>query len=64
VSLKSTGHRNTGTGPKEVKEDPMMTMRTQEQRQRTTVKEQRKSGVNSFFYNSVLMPEATAETSQ
>jgi hypothetical protein len=26
-AMKSTGHRNTGTGPEEVKEEPMATAR-------------------------------------
>jgi hypothetical protein len=48
VSLKSTGHRNTGTEPEEVKEEPM-------------VKAKAKSGANFFFTEvpTVLSKEAT-----
>jgi hypothetical protein len=31
VSLKSTGHRNTGTGPEEVEEEPMAMLKVQKQ---------------------------------
>jgi hypothetical protein len=42
VPLKSTGYCNTGIGPDEVEEDPMMTMRAQ----RITTQE--------FFFTVVL----------
>jgi hypothetical protein len=47
VPLKSIG--NTETGPEEVEEDPMVMVRTQEQQQWATTKEQRKSGASRFF---------------
>jgi hypothetical protein len=47
VSLKSTGHRNTGTEPEEVKEEPM-------------VKAKAKSGANFFLLKCLLLSkEAT-----
>jgi hypothetical protein len=39
MPAKSTGHRKTGTEPKEVNDDPMMTTRVKKKQQRwTTVK--------------------------
>jgi hypothetical protein len=36
--LKNTEHRNTGTRSEEVKEDPMTTMRAQDEQRRATTK--------------------------
>jgi hypothetical protein len=49
VPLKSIEHHNTGTWPEEVEEEPMVTMRAQEQQRQVTVKAKRKSGASSFF---------------
>jgi hypothetical protein len=43
VLLKSTGHRNTRIGSEEIKEEPMVTTRAQEQQRWATAK------VQSFF---------------
>jgi hypothetical protein len=41
MSLKSTRHRNTGTWPEEVKEDLMVMIRAQEQRQQKQAKQKK-----------------------
>jgi hypothetical protein len=56
VPLKSTEHHSTGTGPEEVKEEPMTTARAQEQQRQVVMRAQKKNGVSSFFiYLSTLL---------
>jgi hypothetical protein len=38
MSLKSTGHHNTGTRPEEVEKEPMVTTKVQEQQWQATMK--------------------------
>jgi hypothetical protein len=50
VSSKSTEHRKTGTEPEEAEEEPMATVRAQDEQQRTTTMAQENSGTLFFFF--------------
>jgi hypothetical protein len=55
VPLKRIRYHNTRTGPEEVKEDPMMTTKVQEQQWQARAKAQKKNGMSNFFkYPTVL----------
>jgi hypothetical protein len=49
VSLKSIEHHNTGIGPEEIEEEPIVMVRAQEQQRRATMRAQKKNGVSIFF---------------
>jgi hypothetical protein len=49
VPLKSIEHHNTGIGPEEIEEEPMVMVRAQEQQRRATMRAQKKNGVSNFF---------------
>jgi hypothetical protein len=49
VPLKSIEHHNTGIGPEEIEEEPMVMVRAQEQQRWATMRAQKKNGVSNFF---------------
>jgi hypothetical protein len=57
VPLKSTGHRNTRTEPKEVKKEPMATVRAQEKQRQATARAQKKSGTRFFLPTDLYWQE-------